>query len=346
MRIGEHTLDWLRISLLQIDAEWLEETPNGFRWWPHQQAQTLEVIGQEIGPDGATVDLVQVRTELLVDLDLDPEALEVLQAVALRTAGMAGPVYHPERRTLDLCSLVRIYAGIEEWMQRLIGMAAVLQLRDAWRGATTMAEVLGARPAVSAHPRSGPRSEPDALITEVLAVLDAEGQAPSRWAGEELGQFAGTALKRSPSLLGFGDTRGFTVEFPYGADRSSLCEVSTEQVHPWYGRGLALRQRLPVATETPVAGWRLALELNARALAQAPMGYGFGSFGYDKDTLAFQTFLPNAVHRRGLIMNLYLSAAERARLLSVLLTGVDWTEASFDPQRTAVGRMLDGLEED
>jgi hypothetical protein len=175
------------------------------------------VIGQQKGPEGETADLVQVRTELLSDLDLDAETLEVLQAVAMRPAGMAGPVYDPVRRTLDLCSLVRVYPGIEGWMQRLIGMAAVLQLRDAWRGASALAEVLGATPALSAHPLHGPRPEPDARIADAH----------------------------------------------------------------------------------------------------------FGSFGYEQGTLAFQSFFPNLLHRPGLIMNLYLSCAERARLLSMRLTGVD-----------------------
>jgi hypothetical protein len=187
MSIGHQTLDWLHTSLLQIDAEWLVETPRGFRWWPHRQAQTLEVIGQQKGPEGETADLVQVRTELLSDLDLDAETLEVLQAVAMRPAGMAGPVYDPVRRTLDLCSLVRVYPGIEGWMQRLIGMAAVLQLRDAWRGASALAEVLGATPALSAHPLHGPRPEPDARIADAHESLDNDGRAPSRWAGEEDG---------------------------------------------------------------------------------------------------------------------------------------------------------------
>ncbi|MBK1645196.1 hypothetical protein CKO25_11185 [Thiocapsa imhoffii] len=323
MSTGQRILQWLRTTLLQIDADWLEETPNGYRWWPHQQAQTLEVIGQEIGPDGVMADLVQVRTALLGDLDLDAEALEVLQAVALRTAGMAGPVYDPDRRTLDLCSLVRVYDDIEPWMQRLIGMAAVLQLRDAWWGATAMAEALSAVPAHTPHPVRGFRAEADARVAEALVVIDAEGQAPSRWAGEELARLAETDLNRSPALKGFGDARGFTVEFPHGADSVSLCEVATDQPHPWYGQGLALRQRFPVTLTAPEAGWRLALELNARALGRAPMGYGFGSFGYEEDTLTFHAFHPNAIQRQGLVANLYLSCAERARMLSRLLTGVE-----------------------
>ena len=340
MSTGPRVLEWLRTTLLQHDAQWVEATPRGFRWWPHQQAQTLEVIGQELGPDGAVVDLVQVRTALLRELDLDVEALEVLQAVALRTAGMAGPVYDAERRTLDLCSLARVSAETAAWMQRLLGMAALLQLRDAWWGTAALAEALGAVPAHSAHPVHGPRAEADARIAEALVVIATEGRAPSRWAGEELARLAETDLTCSPALTGFGDERGFTVEFPHGADTASLCEVATHQPHPWYGQGLALRQRFPVTLTTPEAGWRLALELNARALGQVPMGYGFGSFGYEADTLTFHAFLPNAIQQRGVVANLYRSCAERARLLSVLLTGVDWTAESFDRGRSAMGRRL------
>jgi hypothetical protein len=134
--------------------------------------------------------------------------------------------------------------------------------------------------------------------------------------------------------MGFGDATGFTVEFPHGKRASSLCEVATDQTHPWYGHGLALRQRFPVSVTSDVEGRHLALELNARALSETPMGYGFGSFGYEEGTLAFQAFFPNPAYRPGLVTNLYLSCAGRARMLSVLLTGVDWTEASFEAGRS------------
>ncbi|RKT38060.1 hypothetical protein, partial [Thiocapsa rosea] len=131
MNIGQNTLNWLRTELFQVEEAWSEETPRGFRWWPHRQAQTLEVIGREAGPDGAPAALVLVRTELLRDLDLGEEVLAVLQAVTLRTAGMAAPVYDPARRTLDLCTLVRVNTDNNGWMRRLIGLAAMLQIRDA-----------------------------------------------------------------------------------------------------------------------------------------------------------------------------------------------------------------------
>jgi len=327
MSIRRNTLDWLRTDLFRVDAAWSEDTARGFRWWPHRQAQTLEVIGRQIGPDGAPADLVLVRTELLRDLDLDEDVLEVLQAVTLRTAGMAGPVYDPTRRTLNLCTLVRVSADNEGWMRRLLGLAAMLQIRDADRGASAIAEAVGAVPARSGHPERGARTEPDALIAEALLRLDAEGRAPPRWSGDELARFAEIDLDQSPALKGSGDATGFTVEFPHGKRASSLCEVATDQTHPWYGHGLALRQRFPVSVTSDVEGRQLAFELNARALTEAPMGYGFGSFGYEEGALAFRAFFPNPAYRSGLVTNLYLSCAERARLLSVLLTGVDWTDA-------------------
>jgi hypothetical protein len=336
MSIGRNTLDWLRTDLFRVDAAWSEDTARGFRWWPHQQTQTLEVIGRESGPEGASADLVLVRTELLRDLELDEEALEVLQAVTLRTAGMAGPVYDPARRALDLCTLVRVSTDIDGWMRRLIGLAAMLQIRDADRGASAIADAVGAVPAQSGHPARGARTEMDVLIAEALLRLDAEGRTQSRWPGDEFVRFADSYLDQSPALLGSGDATGFTVEFPYGKHTSSLCEVTTDQTHPWYGHGLALRQRFPVSVTSDAEGRHLALELNARALTKAPMGYGFGSFGYEAGALAFQAFFPNPAYRSGLVTNLYLSCAERARMLSVLLTGVDWTEASFGPGRSGL----------
>lgn len=202
MSIGQNTLDWLRTDLFQVEAAWSEETARGFRWWPHRQAQTLEVIGQEAGPDGAPAALVQVRTELLRDLDLDEEVLAVLQAVTLRTAGMAGPVYDPARRTLDLCTLVRVNADNDGWMRRLIGLAAMLQIRDADRGASAIAEAVGAVPAQSGHPARVLRTELDGLIAEALELLDTDGRATSRWPGADLAQFVDDYLDQPPCPFG------------------------------------------------------------------------------------------------------------------------------------------------
>jgi len=72
---GKQTIDWLFFEQLKVDNEWALQTDNGFRWWADRNAQTVEVTGQEMGPDGKTGFLTSVRTEMLQSFDLDNSAL-------------------------------------------------------------------------------------------------------------------------------------------------------------------------------------------------------------------------------------------------------------------------------
>ena len=58
MHAGNKTLDWLRNQQLNVSDEWSVPTTDGFCWWADQHAQTIEVIGQEVGPDDKQIDLV------------------------------------------------------------------------------------------------------------------------------------------------------------------------------------------------------------------------------------------------------------------------------------------------
>ena len=70
MNTGMKTIEWLFSEQLQVDDKWSVRTPNGFRWWADRNEQTVEVVGQETGPDGEIGYLVSVRTELLRSLHL------------------------------------------------------------------------------------------------------------------------------------------------------------------------------------------------------------------------------------------------------------------------------------
>ena len=52
MNTGMKTIEWLFNEQLKVDDKWSVRTPNGFRWWADKNEQTVEVIGQETGPDG------------------------------------------------------------------------------------------------------------------------------------------------------------------------------------------------------------------------------------------------------------------------------------------------------
>lgn len=340
MNAGARTVEWLFREQLKVDAEWSVRTPQGFRWWADKNAQSVEVVGQETGPDGALGYLVSVRTELLRSVNLGDRDLAAINAILMSFASMAGPVYDEQTKTLALASLVRIYDDISQWMNPLISVAAILQIGEARIMGAELATALRAKEALSGPPGRGLRSEPDEMA-EVLATLIAPlGKQPSRWSPAEFEESVNVYMRQPPALLASSGGAGLTVEFPYG-DQSSLCQLKGDQPHPRHGNGLFLLQSFPIAGTKDSEGARQALLLNRNELLEHPFGYGFGSYAYRENTMHFTSFFPNALYRPGLLPNIYFSCAQRAREMARRLAGADWTPASFSPRRNAIGRIID-----
>jgi hypothetical protein len=344
MNVGAETIEWLYGEQLKVDPEWSERIPNGFRWWADKHAQTIQVIGEDEGPDGDIGYLISVETDFLLLPALNGRPLNDRELIAINTflmpfASMAGPVYDEYTRMLSLCSLVRIHEGIREWMNPLISVAAVLQIGEARIMAGTMAEALGAEQAISGHPQHGERPEPDEMAEVIATIIAPRGEQPCRWSVAEFTAAVEQYMQQPPSLLASAGGLGFTVEFPYG-DQSSLCQVSGDQPHPRYGNGLFLLQSFPTPNLSESEGARLALTLNGEELGHKPNGYGFGSYTYRDNTIHFTAFLPNAVYRRGLLPNIYFTCAQRARAMSIRLANSDWKPESFDIRHSGIGSML------
>lgn len=340
--VGKQTIDWLFNEQLKVDEEWVVETPKGFRWWADSNAQTVEVIGQETGPDGEPGYFVSVRTELLRSVDLDEHTLEAINTFLLPLASMAGPVYDPHDRSLSLCSLVRVHGGISQWMNPLISVAAVLQIDEARSAASMLAKVLNAEESISGHPQHGLRPEPDEMATMFETMIAPMGQESSRWMDEEFQDVVDQYMNQPPSLLGTAGGAGFTVEFPYGS-QSSLCQATADQPHPRYGSGLLVLQSFPLSGISKTDGIKLALSMNEIELTQKPFGYGLGSYAYKESTIYFTSFVPNAAYSPGLLPNIYFSCAQRAKEMSIRLTNQDWSPEAFTPRRSALGRMIDRI---
>ena len=323
MNTGMKTIEWLFSEQLQVDDKWSVRTPNGFRWWADRNEQTVEVVGQETGPDGEIGYLVSVRTELLRSLHLGDHELEGTNALLMAFASMAGPVYDQESKTLSLCSLVRVHDAISQWMNLLISVAAVLQIGEARIIASELAKALDAEEALSGPPRHGMRPEPDEMAGMIATLIAPMGRLPSWWSPAEFQDAVDRFMNQPPALLASAGGAGFTVEFPYG-DRSSLCQAKADQPHPRYGNGLFLLQSFPVKAMSDTDGVKLALSMNKIELTERPFGYGFGSYAYKDSALHFTSFLPNAIYRPGMLPNIYFSCAQRAREMSVRLVGSDW----------------------
>lgn len=322
MNTGEQTLDWLYRVQLQVDDQWSVRTATGFTWWADQNAQTVEILGEETGPDGQTGYLIGVRTDLLSDLNLTDESLAELNDGPMRFAGLAGPVYDRDAQTLSLRSLARVHAGNAEWMGPVLGSAAALQIAEARLLGPALCETLGARPASTGHPQHGPRDTADDMVYAVNVFVE-EGKAGCQWPEAEFSDAVDEFMTTPPSLGATCSGQGFSVEFPFG-DRSSLCQVTGSQPHPLYGNGLLVLQRFPFAAPDAARGAELALTLNAAEFTANATGFGFGSYVHDNGILCFTAFFPNSLHRQIALPNLYFASAARALAMSVWLLGEQW----------------------
>ncbi|HPY24012.1 MAG: hypothetical protein E6Q56_03715 [Mycobacterium sp.] len=320
MNIAEEIIDWLYTEHLGVDEGWSYRLPTGFTWWADHYAQTVEILGEETGPNGETGYLVCVRTELLRDLDLTDEALAEINGLPMRCAALAGPVYDVEARMADLWSMVRVTDDNGAWMRYLLGAAAVTQLAEARLLAPVVAEAVGARPATSDHPESGPRTVPDEMSFGA-SVLAESGDQPSAWSIEEFVDLAGSGA-------GSADGQVLTAEFPFGK-QTSTCRIAGDQPHPLYGNGLLVLQRFPIAISSEAEGIRLALSLNAASLTREQIGYGLGSYAYSEAAVYFSGFIPNALHKPGLLRSLYSSCAARAQRMAALFVDGRWDPETY-----------------
>lgn len=343
MTVGQMTIEWLYSEQLKVDPEWSERTSSGFKWWAHKQAQTIEVIGQERGPDGNIGYFISVRTDVLRSVTLSEQQRMALNDTIMPSASMAGLVYDERKETLSLASLVRVHDGIAQWMRPIISVAAILQLGEAHALAVDLAQEFDADAAESGPPGRPMREIPDEMAGAVDTVVRPLGGMPARWSPAEFTEAVRSYMNRPPALLGTDGGGGFTVEFPFGTDRSSLCTASANDRHALYGNGLTVVQSFPVHGKSPSEGSAIALSLNHTELTKKPFGYGFGSYIYRDGNVRFVSFYPNALYRPGLLPNLYFACAGRAHEMSIQLGGEDWTPKSFAPKRSAIGRLMDRL---
>lgn len=341
MNVGQQTVEWLYSEQLKVDDEWSVRTPRGFKWWAHKHAQTIEVIGEEPGPDGSNGYFISVRTEVLRCITLSDEARSSLNEAIMPCASMAGLVYDERAKSISLTSLVRVHEGIADWMRPIISVAAALQLPEARTLSQMLAPMLGAEAAESGPPGRKMRDTPDEMAGLAESLIIPLGRAPARWSPAEFTEAVRVYMNRPPALMATDGGGGFTVEFPFGAEDSSLCTASMRQPHPFLGNGLTVVQKFRVFGMGPSEGATLAWSLNQEELTQKPFGYGFGSYCYRDGNICFVSFYPNAVYRPGLLPNMFFACAGRAQSMSVRLGGAGWAPQSFSPKRSALGRIID-----
>ncbi len=328
--LGSKTVEFIR-ERLQVDREWSVEREGGFTWWAHTQAQHVWAEAP-VDDDGVAVTRIHVRTDLIDGFSGTGAQLRGIQE-AMRLATLSGPIRDGSR--VSLASSVFVHEGNAEWAGPLVAWAAAIQLHEAHFLGGEAAKLLGTTAATTAHPTSGPRMAPDGILGLLKRVVLPKGEQASRYVGEEI-EAAVRELQNPPCVLCTGDSGGLSAEFPL-LERTSLLRVLTGTPHPLLGNGALWL--LALGREGSVEH---ALDLNGRELKDFTRSHFLGSWCPGEGGLTFAGFLPNALHRRGLLLNLALSQVMRAKWVAEQVMGDDWSK-SFEKAQAAKLAVLQAL---
>lgn len=314
MYAGMDTINML-YEVLGVEDEWSVRYENGFKWWPTERAQTVEILGEADGPEGERGFYISIRTEDCPVEELDSHFLQWTNVFKMPFASMAGPVYNPREGMAEFCSWALVYEYISGWMEPLLAMAAALQVFETREVDPSFDKFTG-------HPEKGVRKEPNNIVNVIPGVVQPAGESPSRWTGQEFEEAAELANSLPPVILATSGRQGLTAEFPFG-NFSSLLQIDGAQRHPVYGGGLLQLQYFPVSGKKGEdEKWiKKALELNEPYISPVPAGYGFGSYLYRDGMITHASFIPNALYVPGLLTNLLLSAMGRAAAMNRELAG-------------------------
>ena len=345
MFTGKTLIDQLYSELLHVEEEWSVKTENGFRWWPFDHAQTIDVIGEANGPDGKKGYFISVRTELVKVPRLDERILNLINRTLMPHASLAGPVYDSKRGILELCSHVLVHEGNSKWIGSLLCLAAELQIYETQTLANTL-EVFNMEKAVSGHPLKGVRKETHKASALVPSIITQIGKEPSKWIGHEFQEVVQDLENWSLSLLATASKDSMTAEFPYG-DFSSLCRIFANQPHPFYGNGLLVTHFFPVSRKNEENMWiQKALLLNEPIVSNKATAYGFGSYLFRDEMLTHVAFFPNVVYRRGLLKNIYMSAGIRSMAMHEELEVKLGGKTTFSAPNSAFARFMTWMQKD
>jgi hypothetical protein len=305
--LGLATVDYLR-ERYQLEEEWIEERERGFRWWPAELEQ--ETWAEPASDDGGRPTWrVHTRTDLLCEVEAGSRAVEWLGSMAHQAGSLSAPVIEDGGR-VRLATSVYLHDQNVAWTWPLLAWIGLLQVHEARQWARSADAAGIAKAGWSAHPRTGPREEPDELTSAVSVHLRPRGNEPSLFDGSDIEDCLGI-LQRSQAVHATEDASGLTAQMRFGS-RTSLVQLRPDSAHSLLGNGLRVLLSLPLGA----ADAAFALELNRRELVEPTRTALRGSWVPSSTALTFSAFYPNAVWQEGLAVNLLLGTILRGKWAS------------------------------
>lgn len=125
-----------------------------------------------------------------------------------------------------------------------------------------------------------------------------------------------TAMARLPDLRAslMSATGYSSAQADRAAGRTALMLLRSDLHHPWFGRGIFSTLELPIGGDLPTL-LALVRELNQWELETPELPPFFGAWVVGPRAPMFQTFVPNQLCVPGIVMNLAVWAASRARMV-------------------------------
>jgi hypothetical protein len=294
---------------MKIDKEWLINSESGFEWWGNHFKQKIWA-DPPMDVNSTSITRVHVETDFL-EYPKRSESTDTQLATILRLSSLSGIIHDPKEGCLKWHSSAFVHKESENWIEKMLSLAAILQLRDA--------EIIGAlakkfelKPHHSCHPHSGLREKMDGLLCALNQWIIPEGQKPVDDIGEAEFSFVSAILKRANIRVSASDN-GLSAYVPFGRD-VSLLQVNTNQPHPVLGNGILMRLSLSPEDlwEIEELNGSLIIDMNSRDNKEWPTGHFFGSWclgpaGTNSFTPAFVSFIPIVACNRTVFVNMVLS---------------------------------------
>ena len=290
----------------RVDAEWSVREERGYVWWGHDLAQHVW-SDPGVDDDGFEIFRVNARTDLVRDVEGGAGTLRTIDTLNGLSAGSALVL---DRATGTIASVASmwVHEDSRDWVARAFSVIAAIQVAQAQQQAAMLAPLVGGEMAVSQHPRSGPRSEPDEMLS-LLDVVEADGHGPSRWSGVEMLAALEQVRELPIVTLASGDVSGMAIEVPY-RQTSALIQLDTREAHPGLGNGMVARLSLP-GDAGPGPEW--AAMRNQQELSTSTRSHFLGSWVGSADFATFIAFYPNMVARTSMgVVNVAISTINRA----------------------------------
>lgn len=328
--VGLQAVDRI-FDILQVDEEWSVRRPRGFTWWSYRLAQRVDAT-EPWQDDEYQLSRIRIRTDVVTSVDAERHPEEILAAVNAQ-ATLSAVVWAPQAQSITECCTGIVHQENVGWLSRLLATAAVLQNNAAHGRAQALAEVVGGIAAVSRHPVSGERPEPDGMLSAPLGMADEARQAGRRFSGP-LCSGLGSFLPQY-ELLGFSDEGTFSCEVPFTGTtpiaakvalnlpgkseppETSLLRIYPDMEHPNYGSGALVTLLLPITLD-PDDIPHLLNYLNLTEAEANTHSNLLGAWCPDptndgRNTIAFTAFLPDLLAEPGALENQVVFQAVRSR---------------------------------